>query len=253
MADMPVGVDYAETAMFFALQEAGLKVVDGQQIMLGAREIKNWDEIQLLNQAATHGRRRLPHDLGGAEAGRARERHRRDVEQDALRDGLGRRRGDQRDLGRALQPASAQLHRPLLPARRPGVLRHPAVLPGLPDLLLPHLQHRPRDAGAARRLRQGARMARRGDRGDQARGDHRQGGASSGRRPRNSASPTSCRPSGCSSATGWGWRCTSGRSSAARSASITRWRSRPAWSSRWKPIARPPTAIRLRGSRKRWW
>jgi Xaa-Pro aminopeptidase len=53
MADMPVGVDYAETAMFFALQEEGIKVVDGQQIMLGAREIKNWDEIQLLNQAAS--------------------------------------------------------------------------------------------------------------------------------------------------------------------------------------------------------
>jgi Xaa-Pro aminopeptidase len=53
MADMPVGVDYAETAMFFALQEAGLNVVDGQQIMLGAREIKNWDEIQLLTQAAS--------------------------------------------------------------------------------------------------------------------------------------------------------------------------------------------------------
>jgi len=53
MADMPVGVDYAETAMFFALQEAGLNVVDGQQIMLGAREIKNVDEIQLLTQAAS--------------------------------------------------------------------------------------------------------------------------------------------------------------------------------------------------------
>jgi Xaa-Pro aminopeptidase len=53
MADMPVGVDYAETAMFFALQEAGLNIVDGQQIMLGAREIKNWDEIQLLTQAAS--------------------------------------------------------------------------------------------------------------------------------------------------------------------------------------------------------
>ena len=51
--DMPVGVDYAETAMFFALQEAGINVVDGQQIMLGAREIKNIDEIQLLNQAAS--------------------------------------------------------------------------------------------------------------------------------------------------------------------------------------------------------
>jgi Xaa-Pro aminopeptidase len=53
MADMPVGVDYAETAMFHALQEEGLKVVDGQQIMLAAREIKNWDEIQLLTQAAS--------------------------------------------------------------------------------------------------------------------------------------------------------------------------------------------------------
>ncbi len=53
MGGMPVGVDYAETAMFHALQEAGLDVVDGQQIMLGAREIKNWDEIQLLTQAAS--------------------------------------------------------------------------------------------------------------------------------------------------------------------------------------------------------
>ncbi|WP_428647960.1 M24 family metallopeptidase [Roseibium sp.] len=53
MIDMPVGVDYAETAMFHALQEAGLKVVDGQQIMLSAREIKNVDEIQLLTQAAS--------------------------------------------------------------------------------------------------------------------------------------------------------------------------------------------------------
>ena len=53
VADMPIGLDYAETAMFFALQDAGLKIVDGQQIMLGAREIKNIDEIQLLNQAAS--------------------------------------------------------------------------------------------------------------------------------------------------------------------------------------------------------
>jgi len=52
VADMPVGVDIAETAMFFELQQAGMKVVDGQQIMLDAREIKNIDEIILLNQAA---------------------------------------------------------------------------------------------------------------------------------------------------------------------------------------------------------
>ena len=52
VADMPVGVDYAETAMFHELQSAGLNIVDGQQVMLSAREIKNNDEIQLLNQAA---------------------------------------------------------------------------------------------------------------------------------------------------------------------------------------------------------
>ena len=51
-ANAPVGVDLAETAMLFALQEAGMKVVDGQQIMLDAREIKSIDEITLLNQAA---------------------------------------------------------------------------------------------------------------------------------------------------------------------------------------------------------
>lgn len=53
VADMKVGVDLAETAMFFELQKAGMQVVDGQQIMLDAREIKNIDEIVLLNQAAS--------------------------------------------------------------------------------------------------------------------------------------------------------------------------------------------------------
>lgn len=52
VAKMPVGVDLAETAMFFELERAGMKVVDGQQVMLDAREIKNIDEITLLNQAA---------------------------------------------------------------------------------------------------------------------------------------------------------------------------------------------------------
>src|SRR6266567_8398224 len=52
VADMPVGIDIAETAMFFELQKAGMTIVDGQQIMLDAREIKNIDEIMLLNQAA---------------------------------------------------------------------------------------------------------------------------------------------------------------------------------------------------------
>ncbi len=46
-----IGVDLAETAVFLALQDAGLNVVDGQQAMMRAREIKNPDEIILLTQA----------------------------------------------------------------------------------------------------------------------------------------------------------------------------------------------------------
>ena len=52
VAGEKVGVDLAETAMIFALQDAGMQIEDGQQIMLDAREIKNIDEIVLLNQAA---------------------------------------------------------------------------------------------------------------------------------------------------------------------------------------------------------
>ena len=46
-----IGVDIAETAVFLALQAAGLRVVDGQQAMMRAREIKNQDEVTLLTQA----------------------------------------------------------------------------------------------------------------------------------------------------------------------------------------------------------
>ncbi len=52
VADMPIGVDIVEPPMMFELQKAGLKIVDGQQIMLEAREIKCADEIALLNRAA---------------------------------------------------------------------------------------------------------------------------------------------------------------------------------------------------------
>lgn len=46
-----LGLDLAETGVFFALQAEGLEVVDGQQAMMRAREIKNPDEIILLTQA----------------------------------------------------------------------------------------------------------------------------------------------------------------------------------------------------------
>ena len=47
----PVGVDAVEPAVLFALQRAGIDVVDGQQLMQQARVIKTKDEITLLNQA----------------------------------------------------------------------------------------------------------------------------------------------------------------------------------------------------------
>src|SRR5690606_5113524 len=53
VADQPLAVDLAEPPMIWALQELGIEVRDGQQIMLDAREIKNMDEIMLLNTAAS--------------------------------------------------------------------------------------------------------------------------------------------------------------------------------------------------------
>src|SRR3989441_7504585 len=55
VAGEPLGVDIAELPMIFALQRCGIKVVDGQQAMLDARQIKSTDEITLLTMAAATG------------------------------------------------------------------------------------------------------------------------------------------------------------------------------------------------------
>jgi Xaa-Pro dipeptidase len=52
VAKMPIGVDIIEPPMMFELEKCGLKIKDGQQIMLSAREVKSSDEIALLNRAA---------------------------------------------------------------------------------------------------------------------------------------------------------------------------------------------------------
>jgi len=52
VAKMPIGVDIIEPPMLFELEKAGLKIKDGQQVMLSAREVKSADEIALLNRAA---------------------------------------------------------------------------------------------------------------------------------------------------------------------------------------------------------
>jgi Xaa-Pro aminopeptidase len=49
----PLGIDIVELPILFALQRAGITVVDGQQIFLNARAIKTGEEIGLLTQAAS--------------------------------------------------------------------------------------------------------------------------------------------------------------------------------------------------------
>jgi Xaa-Pro aminopeptidase len=51
VADMPVGVDIIEPPLLAAFERCNVRVVDGQQTMLNAREVKGPDEVMLLNQA----------------------------------------------------------------------------------------------------------------------------------------------------------------------------------------------------------
>jgi Xaa-Pro aminopeptidase len=52
IANQPIGIDIMELPMLRALEKAGVEVVDGQQAMLDAREVKTPDEIELLKLAA---------------------------------------------------------------------------------------------------------------------------------------------------------------------------------------------------------
>jgi Xaa-Pro aminopeptidase len=52
LAGQPVGVDIIELPFLAEMQRQGLTVVDAQQLMLDARQIKSADEIMLLTQAA---------------------------------------------------------------------------------------------------------------------------------------------------------------------------------------------------------
>ncbi len=53
LSNAPVGVDIAEMPVLIALQQAGIQVVDGQQLFLEARRVKTQDEISLLTQACS--------------------------------------------------------------------------------------------------------------------------------------------------------------------------------------------------------
>ena len=52
VGDMPLGIDVVEPPLMLELQKLGVEVRDAQQTMLLAREVKNIDELMLLNMAA---------------------------------------------------------------------------------------------------------------------------------------------------------------------------------------------------------
>jgi Xaa-Pro aminopeptidase len=52
IAHEPLGIDLMELPMLRALEKEGIEVVDGQQALLNAREVKTPDEIEILKQAA---------------------------------------------------------------------------------------------------------------------------------------------------------------------------------------------------------
>ena len=152
----------------FELQKAGLTIKDGQQVMLSAREIKSSDEIALLNRAAAM--------VDGAY----------DVVNGMLRPGIRENDivaevnkflythgSDDVEAVNAISGERCSPHPHNFTDRmiRPGdqaffdILQ---VVHGLSHLLLPHLQRGARDAGAARRLQEGARVARQRHRAHQA-------------------------------------------------------------------------------------
>ena len=190
VAKMPIGVDIIEPPMMFELEKAGLKIKDGQQVMLSAREVKSADEIALLNRAAAM--------VDGAY----------DLVNEILRPGvrendivaevnkfLYTHGSDDVEAVNAISGERCSPHPHNFTDRmiRPGdqaffdILQ---VVHGLSHLLLPHLQCRPRHGGAARLLQDGARVARQRHRAHQARRLDRAYLRGVSRRRTSSASPT---------------------------------------------------------------
>ena len=52
IANEPIGIDVMELPMMRALEAEGVQLVDGQQALMDAREVKTDEEIEILKQAA---------------------------------------------------------------------------------------------------------------------------------------------------------------------------------------------------------
>ena len=249
---MPVGVDIIEPPMMFELQKAGLKVADGQQVMLEAREIKSADEIALLNRSAAmvDGAYHLIHEQ--LKPGVRENDIVAEVNKFLYHHGS--------DDVEAINAISGERCNP-----HPHNFTDRMLRPGdqaFFDILQSFMGYRtcyyrtfnvgratPVQHDAYKKAREWLDLAI----------DLIKPGVSTDRvcgvwpKAPEFGFPDEMSAFGLQFGHGIGWRCTSARSSPASCRSIIRPRSRRAWCSRWKPIARPRTASPPRASRKRWW
>ena len=212
---MPIGVDIIEPPMMFELERAGLKVADGQQVMLEAREIKSADEIALLNRAAAM--------VDGAYHLIYEELKPGVRENDIVakvNEFLYRNGSDDVEAINAISGERCNPHPHNFTDRmlRPGDQAFFDILQAFMGYRTCY--YRTFNVGRATPVQHDAyktrpRMARCRHCVDQAGRQHGPGLQRVGRRRRSSVFLTKCRRSGCSSATGSDSRCTSGRSSRA--------------------------------------
>ena len=251
VADLPVGVDIVEPPFLFEMQRQGLRVVDAQQIMLDARVIKSPDEIMLLTQAVAM--------VDGVYQDIV-ERLKPGVRENEIV-ALANKRlyemgSDQVEAINAISGERCNPHPHNFTDRliRPGDQAFFDIIHSFNGYRTCY--YRTFSVGSATPAQRDAyKKARewmdRGIDGIRAGVGSDQIAALLPSRARSSGSAARWRPSGCSSPTGSGWACTNGRSSPGSTRSPSRSNSRSAWCSRWRPTARPRTASRPRGSRRR--
>ena len=129
--------------VLFALQDAGIEVVDGQQLMQEARVIKTAGRDHAAQHRLHDGRRRLRRALprrcgpgcARTSASGSSTRSLYDMGSEFV-EGVNAISGE-----RCNPHPHVYTDRAAAP-RRPGLLRHPAQLHGLPHLLLPHVRGR---------------------------------------------------------------------------------------------------------------
>ena len=170
----PVGIDVPDMTTLLALQRKGIHVADSQPVMMEARRLKTEDELALLDHAAAIVDAAYEEIYRMLRPGVSENQVVAAAMKVLFELGSEHVEAINAISGDRCIPAPAHVRRPPAAPGGPGLLRHHPLLHGLPDVLLPDVQRRLRDAGAARRVQAVPRVAGRGDRARAARRDDRQ-------------------------------------------------------------------------------